>query len=527
MNKKLRYRLILITLVALVSGFLFYKDGINLGLDLQGGIHLVLQVQTEDALEAEVDQARERWETGLRELEASFAETRVVDQKVEILGVSQASGAAVENYLDGWVPNWSYQSRAREGNLDFSIQMSPTYRKALAATSVRQAREIIARRIDQYGVAEPTITVYGSGDIPDQIIVELPGVEDFERVKNLIKNTARLELKVTHPDRALRGPFLSREAALQAFNNSLPDDLEILLYRDRDNTSPQDAYMVVRKAAAITGQHLKNAQRSQDPYTGAAEVVFFLNSEGVQRFGDTTGQNVGNQLAIVLDDIIRSAPNINERIDTESARITGSFTPEQAQDLALVLRSGALPAKMSFLEERSVGPSLGRDSIVRGVYASALGLALVVLGMLIVYRLSGVNAIICLALNLLILVGVLAYFGATLTLPGIAGVILTIGMAVDANILIFERIKEELRLGKTVRAAVEAGFGRVFSTILDTNITTLVAALFLFQFGTGPVRGFAVTLAVGLVANIFTATFVSRTIFTSALHNREVSRLSI
>lgn len=527
MNKKLRYRLILITLVALVSGFLFYKNGMNLGLDLQGGIHLVLQVQTDDALEAEVDQARERWETGLREVEVSFAETRVVDQKVEILGVPQASAAAVENYLDGWVPNWSYQSRAREGSLDFSIQMTPTYRKALAATSVRQAREIIARRIDQYGVAEPTITVYGSGDIPDQIIVELPGVEDFERVKNLIKETARLELKVTHPDRALRGPFLTREAALQAFNNSLPDDLEILLYRDRDSTSPQDAYMVVRKAAAITGQHLKNAQRSQDPYTGAAEVVFFLNSDGVQRFGDTTGQNVGNQLAIVLDDVIRSAPNINERIDTESARITGSFTPEQAQDLALVLRSGALPAKMSFLEERSVGPSLGRDSIVRGIYASALGLILVVLGMLIVYRLSGVNAIFCLALNLLILVGVLAYFRATLTLPGIAGVILTIGMAVDANILIFERIKEELRLGKTVRAAVEAGFGRVFSTILDTNITTLVAALFLFQFGTGPVRGFAVTLAVGLIANIFTATFVSRTIFTWALHNREVSRLSI
>ncbi len=527
MNKKLRYRLILIALVVLVSSFMLYKEKINLGLDLQGGIHLVLQVQTEDALEAEVDQARERWENDLREREVSFTETKVVDQTVEIIGVPQDSRDVVETYLDGFVPSWNYKSRARQGKLDFSIQMNPAYRKTLAATSVRQAREIISRRIDQYGVVEPTITVYGSGDIPDQIIVELPGVEDFERVKNLIKNTARLELKVTHPDRALRGPFLSREAALQAFNNSLPDDLEILLYRDRDSTSQQDSYMVVRKAAAITGQHLKNAKRSQDPYTGAAEIVFYLNSEGVQRFSDTTGRNVGNQLAIVLDDVIQSAPNINERIDTESARITGSFTPEQAQDLALVLRSGALPAKMSFLEERSVGPSLGRDSIVRGVYASILGVTLVVLGMLIVYRLSGVNAIICLILNMLILLGVLAYFRATLTLPGIAGVILTIGMAVDANILIFERIKEELRLGKTVRAAVDAGFGRVFSTILDTNITTLVAALFLFQFGTGPVRGFAVTLAVGLVANIFTATFVSRTIFSWALQSREVSRLSI
>lgn len=527
MNKKLRYRLILILLVLCISCFLFYKERINLGLDLQGGVHLVLQVQTEEALEAEVDQARERWENELRNREISFTETRVVDQAVEIIGVPSESSGAVEDYLDGFTPSWTYQSRTREGNTDFSVRMSPAYRKALASTSVRQGRDVIARRIDQYGVAEPSITVYGSGDIPDQIIVELPGVEDFERVKNLIKSTARLELKLTHPDRALRGPFLSREAALQAFNNSLPDDLEVLPYRDRDSTSQQDAYMVVRKAAAITGQHLKNAQRSQDPYTGAAEVVFFLNSEGVQRFGETTGQNVGNQLAIVLDDVIRSAPNINERIDTESARITGSFTPEQAQDLALVLRSGALPARMSFLEERSVGPSLGRDSIARGIYASILGMTLVVLGMLVVYRLSGLNAIVCLALNLIILVGVLAYFRATLTLPGIAGVILTIGMAVDANILIFERIKEELRLGKTVRAAVDAGFGRVFSTILDTNITTLVAALFLFQFGTGPVRGFAVTLAVGLLANIFTATFVSRTIFAWFLHRREVGRLSI
>ena len=244
-------------------------------------------------------------------------------------------------------------------------------------------------------------------------------------------------------------------------------------------------------------------------------------------FSAATRENVGNRLAIVLDDVVRTAPNISEAIDSESARITGNFSPEEASDLALVLRSGALPAKLEVLEERSVGPSLGRDSILRGVYASILGLLLVVIGMLVVYRLSGVNAIVCLALNLLILLGVLAYFRATLTLPGIAGVILTIGMAVDANILIFERIKEELRLGKTVRSAVDAGFDRVFSTIIDTNITTLVAALFLFQFGTGPVRGFAVTLAVGLLANIFTATFASRTFFATVLQNREVSRLSI
>jgi preprotein translocase subunit SecD len=255
--------------------------------------------------------------------------------------------------------------------------------------------------------------------------------------------------------------------------------------------------------------------------------VFYLNAEGVSLFGDATGQNVGNRLAIVLDDRVVSAPNIDERIDTESARITGSFTPEEAQDLALVLRTGALPAKLNILEERSVGPSLGRDSIIRGVYSMALGMSLVVLGMLIVYKLSGINAIVCLVVNLMILLAGLASLQATLTLPGIAGVILTIGMAVDANILIFERIKEELRLGKTVRSAVEAGFQRVFRTILDTNITTLVAAIFLFQFGTGPLQGFAVTLAFGLLANIFTATFISRTLFAILLQNREVSKLSI
>jgi preprotein translocase subunit SecD len=525
MNRKLRYRLLLIGLVFTVSAVLLYYREINLGLDLQGGIHLVLQVETEDALEEEIDQTRDRVEAELAEREIPFEETRVADQMVEIFGVPQDSEDAMEAYLDEYAPAWTYRSRVREGTVDYSFQMNATYRKSLATQSVRQARDIVERRVDQYGVAEPTITVYGGGEVQDQIIVELPGVEDFERVKDLIKSTARLELKLTHP--TLGGPYPERESALQAFGNQLPDDYEILPFRDRDESGGQTLYLVVRKAASVTGQQLKNARRSQDQFTGKAEVIFFLNAEGVSLFSEATAANVGNRLAIVLDDLVRSAPNISERIDSESARITGSFTPEEAEDLALVLRSGALPAKLRILEERSVGPSLGWDSIVRGIYASILGVTLVVFGMLIVYRFSGLNAILCLSLNLLILMGVLAYFRATLTLPGIAGVILTIGMAVDANILIFERIKEELRLGKTIRSAVDAGFERVFSTIIDTNITTLVAALFLFQFGTGPIRGFAVTLAVGLLANIFTATFVSRTFFAAILQNREVNRLSV
>ena len=263
------------------------------------------------------------------------------------------------------------------------------------------------------------------------------------------------------------------------------------------------------------------------PTQESRKFAFFLNGEGVQLFSQVTSQNVNRLLAIVLDGIIRSAPRIEGPIRQETARITGEFTRQEADDLALVLRSGALPASITFLESRQIGPSLGADSIRSGLHASILGLALVVLGMLTVYKISGLNAILCLMLNLFFLGGSLAYLGATLTLPGIAGVILTIGMAVDANILIFERIKEELRSGKTVKSAVAAGFERVFSTIIDTNITTLVAAVFLYQFGTGPVKGFAVTLAIGLVANIFTATFVSRTIFNSFLQGREVVRLSI
>jgi preprotein translocase subunit SecD len=317
------------------------------------------------------------------------------------------------------------------------------------------------------------------------------------------------------------------EAAMQAFGGALPPDYEVLPYRDRDETSGNLMYMVVRRAPSLTGRNLKNARRSQDPYTGRSEVVFFMSPEGVDLFSRVTGQNVGNRLAIVLDGEIRSAPRIESRIATDSARITGSFTAQQADDLALVLRSGALPARITILENRVVGPSLGMDSIRSGILACMVGLGLVLLGMIVVYRWSGVNAIFCLLMNVLMIGGALGYFRATLTLPGIAGVILTIGMAVDANILIFERVKEELRVGKTVRSALDAGFKRVFTTILDTNLTTLIAALFLFQFGTGPIRGFAVTLAVGLIANVFAATFVSRALFDTFLQKREVTKLSI
>ena len=501
-------------------------EKINLGLDLKGGIHLVLQVTTADAFEAEANEIRDRIQSDLRERGVVFTSTRVTeDFRVEILGILRDQEDALEDYLSPYELNWTSQIRYREDELDAVTSMNSAYAKELANLTVRQAKETITKRVDQYGVVEPTISIYGSGDVKDQIIVELPGVEDFDRVLNLIKSTARLELKLVHSTQG--GPYPTRESALQAFNGAIPSDHEVLRYPDATATQGRGSFMVVREGASITGQHLKNARRSQDSFTGRSEVEFSLNAEGVRRFSQTTEQNVGNRLAIVLDDEIRSAPNIEEKITSEVARISGNFSPEEAQDLALVLRSGALPAGIEILENRIIGPSLGMDSIRRGMLASLVGLVLVVAGMLVVYRVSGMNAILCLFLNLLILLGVLAYFHATLTLPGIAGVILTIGMAVDANILIFERIKEEIRVGKTVRSSVDAGFDRVFSTIIDTNITTLVAALFLFQFGTGPVRGFAVTLAVGLIANIFTAVFVSRTIFGLVLQKWEVKQLSI
>ena len=528
MKKNLKYRLIFTLVVIAGSVFLFYPPSqkINLGLDLKGGVHLVLQVLTADAFEAEINQVRDRIEADLRENGIVFGRTLVTDDfQIEILGVLQDQEQELEDYLSQYSVSWTTRTRFREGEVDSVLSMNAAYRKALADLTVRQAKETITKRVDQYGVTEPTITIYGSGDVKDQIIVELPGVEDFDRVVNLIKTTARLELKIVHPTQG--GPHVTREAALQSFNGALPPDFEVLRYRNPSETRGETMYMVVRKAPSVTGQHLKNARRSEDSFTGRSEVEFFLNAEGVELFSRTTEQNVGNRLAIVMDNEIRSAPNISERIASEAARITGTFTREEAEDLALVLRSGALPAAIEILENRIIGPSLGIDSIRRGVTASLVGLVLVVMGMLVAYRLSGINAVVCLTLNLMILMAVLAYFHATLTLPGIAGVILTIGMAVDANILIFERIKEEIRVGKTVRSAVDAGFDRVFSTIIDTNLTTLVAALFLFQFGTGPIRGFAVTLAVGLLANIFTAVFVSRTIFGLVLQRSEIEKLSI
>jgi len=352
-------------------------------------------------------------------------------------------------------------------------------------------------------------------------------VDDLDPVRNLIKNTAFLEFRVTRYPASGGLVGVSREEILQHYNGKQPDDIEILPgpTRDRDGHA-EPTFFAVDRRRTVTGKDLKSAQASTGQF-GNPIVLFSLKPDGATRFGELTGSNLGSGLAIVLDGKVENAPRINNRI-TDSGLIEGNFTPKEVEDLKTLLRSGALPASISYLEERSVGPSLGRDSIIKGVRAGIVGTALVVITMLVVYQLAGVNAITALLLNVLLLFGGMGLFHSTLTLPGIAGVILTIGMAVDANVLVFERIREELRAGRTVRSAIDHGFDRAFTSIIDTHVTTLVSAMFLFQFGTGPIKGFALTLTIGLLASIFTAVFVSRWIFDFVLsRRRQVQTLSI
>ena len=375
--------------------------------------------------------------------------------------------------------------------------------KASSAATIRnqalmQAMDTIRRRIDALGVTEPTIAEYGQGDF--ELVVQLPGVDDPSRVKDIMQSTALLELKLVQD-----GPYPSREAALAAHGGVLPPDTELVPGQPRNGN---ETWYVLNRIAAVTGRDLSGAEPSHDQ-AGRPDVNFTLNRDGAERFGRVTGANIGKLLAIVLDNRVYSAPEIHGQI-TDRGEITGgNFTPQSANDLALVLRSGALPASIKYLSEETVGPSLGADSIRHGVVASIVGLLAVMGFMLVYYRGAGINADVALALNLLILVAAMGYIGAVLTLPGIAGVILTVGMGVDSNVLIFERIREELRLGKAVGAAVAAGFEQAFRTIIDTHVTTVVSAAILFAFGTGPIRGFAVTLTIGLIANLFTSVFVS------------------
>jgi len=516
LGKNLRWRVLLIVLViaGAVAGYVgmgfahakkdwtgpgspslkdALKSGIKLGLDLRGGIHLVLQVNTNDALKAERDDAVETLKNQTKDLGLGSVEMPS-DTSFAVAVGGQTDTAKLDDVVKRFLPDWNVSTAG--GKWTFALK-DPA-RRQIEDNAVAQAVETIRNRIDEFGVSEPLIVREGF----DRILVQLPGIDDPKRVKDLIKNTAFLELSLVEA-----GP--ASEAALKGQYGNNPQ-FKIVEYKSEPGHTERTFY-VVRKQAVITGRDLKNARPTQGQF-GAHSVTFFLTATGSQKFGDATGANIGKRLAIILDNRVQSAPSIKDRI-VETGVIEGSFSPEEANDLALVLRAGALPAGLVYLEERTVGPSLGLDSVKKGITASVAGALLVFVAMAVYYRRAGWNAIIALLLNALLLGAAMSLFEATLTLPGIAGFILTIGMAVDSNVLVFERIREELRNGRAPKAAIENGFSKAFATIIDTHVTTIVSAMFLFQFGTGPVKGFAVTLIIGLFISVFTAVFVSHTIF--------------
>ena len=519
MGKKLRWRVLLIVLV-LVGAMAGYvatgyaharkdwtgpgspglkdalKSAIKLGLDLRGGIHLVLQVNTADAVKAERNDAIETLKGQTKDVGVGAVELPT-DTTFLITITPRTDQTKLEEAVKRFLPDWNYSTAG--GKWTFALKDPP--RRQMEDNAVAQAVETIRNRVDEFGVSEPLIARQGA----DRILVQLPGIDDPKRVKDLIKNTAFLELTLVE-----NGP--STESALKAAfaGGTIPPQFK-LVEAKTEAGGRERSYYVVRRQAVITGRDLKNARPTQGQF-GSHSITFFLTASGSQKFGEATGANIGKHLAIVLDNRVQSAPNIKDRI-TEQGVIEGSFSPEEANDLALVLRAGALPAGLTYLEERTVGPSLGLDSIKKGIAASVVGALLVFVAMAVYYRLAGWNAVIALILNALLLAAAMALFEATLTLPGIAGFILTIGMAVDSNVLVFERIREELRNGRAPRAAIENGFSKAFATIVDTHATTIISALFLLQFGTGPVKGFAVTLIIGLLISMFTAVFVSHTLF--------------
>jgi preprotein translocase subunit SecD len=506
-----------------------WDNNIRLGLDLKGGSHLVLQVQVQDAVKAEADQAIERLKDDLKKQNITWNSIDRNDPQtvqdadsiqINIKGIPATQTSAFRNLINERYTEWVLTT---ENSTDYNLRMKPSDLVAMKRDTVEREIQTISNRINQLGLTEPTVQQYGRAGDDYQILVQLPGVDDPARVKELIGTVAVLEITAVK-----EGPFPSREAALAQHGGVLPLNTKLVKAIPRAG-SQGDEWYLVNKNPVITGREMRNARASQDTTLGARgwETNFTLSQDGGKRFGIFTGANVGNRLAVVLDKNVVSVATIESKIE-DSGRITGLGSQEESVDLARYLRSGSLPAGIVYLEERSVGPSLGADSIHEGFVAGIAGLAAVIVVMLVYYRRSGINAVLALILNTIVLLACLSYFHAVLTLPGIAGIILTIGMAVDSNVLIFERIREELRAGKSIVSAVDAGFGKAWWTIVDTHVTTIVSCCFLFLFGEGPVRGFAVTLVIGLAANVFTAVFVSRTIFAWELSgHRQMQELSI
>lgn len=510
-------------------------ENINLGLDLKGGTHLVMRVNTEDYLKTLTENNNQAAQTAVTDAKLPFGETSYVAEpgryelRVTVTEPAQLQAVIDEIKKKVDLVNWTESTGTNYVSWTLPNQMQDVLKKQ----AVDQALKIIESRINAFGVKEPTLQRYGA-ESSAQILLQMPGVDDPERVKKLIGAESNLSLMKISGDTFQTFP--TEEAARQSLGGTVPPNRKILPYTERetDTTTPANAadqpkqFVIVDYPAIIEGSELRSASAfSRTGNEGDYEITFNLKPAGGQKFGEWTGRNIGKYLAIVLNNEVKSAPVIRGQI-FDTGQIEGNFTKASAEDLALTLQSGALPAKIVYGEERTVGPSLGADSIRAGVRASLGGLVFVVAFMLVYYRGSGINAVVALVLNMLLTMAALITLDSTLTLPGIAGFILGIGMAVDSNVLIFERMREELRAGKNVASAVEIGFDKAFITIIDTHVTTIISALILYMYGSGPIRGFAVTLILGLLINLFSAVFVSRTIFMWLLHrNPDMKQLSI
>lgn len=493
------------------------KEKIHLGLDLQGGMHLVLEIDTDKALEA------------MMERTANDLKESLMDSKVRFRNLEKAKGTAIsmeltdpdgktalENVLRDKYPDLEIDSASpREGGQLVTLKINDKRAAELKKLTVEHSLETIRNRVDQFGVAEPEIIPEGD----NRILVQLPGIKDPERAKNLIGKTALLEFKIVDDENSLD----------EALRGNIPegDIIAYGLHADRSSGERSSTPYLLKNKALLTGASLETAKVQISDRFGNPTISLTFNSQGADDFERITGENVRKRLAIVLDGVVHSAPVIQEKISGGNAQISGNFTLDEARDLAIVLRAGALPAPVNILEERTVGPSLGSDSIQQGILATIIGSLLVFLFMIVYYRLSGMVADIALAIQILVILAVLAAFRATLTLPGIAGMLLTVGVAVDANILIFERIREELRAGKTARLSLDTGYDRALITIIDTHITGIISAIVLIFFGTGPIKGFAVTTIIGLLASLFTAIFITKVIFDYVTWNFNIKKLSI
>lgn len=501
-----------------------WNNNIKLGLDLRGGSHLVLQVQVQDAFISEAQQIAEGLKDSLSKAGVTYTSIDNTEPKtiedadkiaINIRGVPPEKAGNLRTIVSEKATQWTMSSAGS----DYVLRIQPTAALDLRRNTVTRTINTIETRVNSLGLAESAVQPRGRTEGEGEILVQLPGVDDPARIKQILQTAAVLELYEVKD-----GPFSTEEEARAKHGGILPLNTKLIKGAARGDSST--GWLLVTRTPVVRGSDLRDAKPIQSQ-TGAWETQFVLSQDAGRRFERYTEANVGNRLAIVMDNQWRLAPTINSKIG-DTGTITNMGGQQDASDTALVLRAGSLPASLTYLEERVVGPSLGADSIRQGILAGLVGLTIVIVCMLLYYKKAGVNATLALLLNSLILLAAVAYLDAVLTLPGIAGVILSVGMAVDSNVLIFERIREELRSGKGVVAAVNAGFDKAFLTIIDTHVTTVVSCAFLFLFGTGPVKGFAVTLVIGLLANVFTAVFVSKFIFDLGFTGkRQVNALSI